>query len=107
MQQTSRCVTICFPILTILFAKQWYALVPKCMKSFFNSLAFHPETSSPSKFNFPRLNSSACLIPTVKYKEVVLEMSVAQFKFKKIVKQSLTEMLIGFHAFVRLWGKKG
>lgn len=37
---------------------------------------------------------------------MVLKMSVTHFKFKKIVKQSLTEILMGFHALMGLWGKK-
>lgn len=38
---------------------------------------------------------------------MVLEMSAAHFELKKkIVKQSLTEILMGFHALVGLWGKK-
>lgn len=76
------------------------------MKYFFNSLPIHPATPSPSKFNFPGLSGSAYSISTVKYTEMVLEMSVAHFKFKKIVKQSLTEILMGFHALMGLWGKK-
>lgn len=80
--------------------------MPKHVESFFNSLPFHPENSSPSTFNFPGLSGSTYLIPMVKYKEMVLEMSVAHFKFKKTVKQSLTEILMGFHALPGLWGKK-
>jgi len=37
---------------------------------------------------------------------MVLEMSVAHLKFKKIVKWYLTEILMGFHALMGLWGKK-
>lgn len=75
-------------------------------KVFFNPFSFHPETPSPSKFYFPGLSSFTYLIPTVKYEEMVLKMSVTHFKFKKIVKQSLTEILMGFHALMGLWGKK-
>lgn len=78
----------------------------KHVKSFCNSLPIYPVTPPPSKSSFPGLSGSAYLISTVKYKEMVLEMHIAHFKFKKIAKQSLTEILVGFHALMGLWGKK-
>lgn len=37
---------------------------------------------------------------------MILDTSVEHFKFNKIVKQSLTEILMGLHALMGLCGKK-
>lgn len=81
-------MTLCLPVFIIFVAKHSYCDCAQICEFHFNLLPIYPDALSPIKFSIPGLRGSVYLIPTVKYKEMALEISVVHFEFKKIGKQS-------------------